>query len=138
MPLAQREDMELQFDFSYAKYSGGPESDGSVTTTELDGHAVAPTALFIYNFIREGRNVTPFIGAGLIFANISETLTDTVDFPGFHGVFVSTTKTWLTGPQGVAGVQFASESKATFRLEGRIGLTSTPGILVVVLGGVSF
>jgi opacity protein-like surface antigen len=137
LPIAHREDMEIQIDFTYAKYSGGPDADG-IGTTEIEGTALAPTALFLYNFVREGRGVTPFIGAGVIIARTDETETYRETFGSFNFVSVFTRKQWLTGPQGVAGVQIPMGSSSTLRLEGRIALTSLPGILVAVMAGVSF
>ncbi len=77
LPLGPREAMELQVDLSFTRYTGGSEyhSFDMTDTTDYEGRVIAPTALFIFNFVQDGRKVVPFIGGGLIFAHVAETST---------------------------------------------------------------
>jgi hypothetical protein len=134
--LGERARSELQIDFSFARFTGGPKTDGASTLT-LEGTAIAPTILYIYNFARESRRVTPFVGGGAIFIRLDETETEVTVGSGGQTEIVTTTKGWFTGPQGIAGLAFAVTPRTSIRVEGRFGF-STDGVLVVVLGGVSF
>jgi len=135
-PIAHRKDMEIQADVSYLDYSGGYYHPGGSQT--LSARAFGPTALYLYNFVRRGRGVMPFVGGGVNLARTDETQIREVSNPFFGpGTFESKTSDWVASLQITGGAQFKSQSRMAFRMEGRLGLESR-GPLFLILGGISF
>ena len=135
-PIAHREDMEIQVDVSYHEYSGGWYHPGG--SHSLAGRAIGPTALYLYNFVRKGWGVMPFVGGGVNLAHVDETQVRQVSNPFFgQGTFESRTTTWAISPQAAGGAQFGSQSRVTFRVEGRLDFDPR-GPQFRVLGGISF
>jgi len=107
----------------YDKLSLSAPGVGSFSGLNVDGHATSTAFLLNgYYFFKNNSSITPFIGAGLGFANID---VSDISVPGI-GALTSSSDDTVFAYQIGTGVGFAVNEKVTLDLKYRYFATSDP------------